>query len=127
MYFRPVKMGDPLVFRRIRQGILQYAILKPLIALIIIALKENGSYNEGEINLKSAFLWTNLFYNISVCVALYCLILFYQQCSQDLARFRPLPKFICVKSIIFLTFWQGLLVSFLVYIGLIGKGMIFYN
>lgn len=30
---------------------------------------------------------------------------------------RPLPKFICVKTIVFLTFWQGLLIAFLVKAG----------
>ncbi|KAJ1339863.1 hypothetical protein BSLG_005523 [Batrachochytrium salamandrivorans] len=34
-------------------------------------------------------------------------------------RRGPMPKFICVKAIIFLTFWQGLFVAFLVAAGVI--------
>jgi hypothetical protein len=35
----------------------------------------------------------------------------------DLRPFRPTPKFLCVKGIIFFSFWQGLLVSILVALG----------
>lgn len=50
---------------------------------------------------------------------MYSLILFYYTCKKDLESYRPLPKFICVKMIIFLTFWQGMIVAFLVKLGFI--------
>lgn len=92
-------------FLKVKQGVLQFVILKPLIGILIMFLKVWNMYDEGYIAWSSAYLWMSLLYNISVCIALYCLVLFYQQCAKDLKPYRPIPKFICVKSIVFLTFW----------------------
>jgi hypothetical protein len=45
--------------------------------------------------------------------------MFYHSCAKDLKPYRPIPKFICVKSIIFLTFWQSLILAYLVWAGII--------
>lgn len=45
-------------------------------------------------------------YNITYTVALYGLLLFYMGTHELLAPFKPLLKFILVKSVIFLTYWQ---------------------
>lgn len=42
--------------------------------------------------------------NISQAVAMYCLILFYLANRSDLAHMRPLPKFACIKAVIFFSF-----------------------
>jgi Organic solute transporter Ostalpha len=47
-----------------------------------------------------------VFYNITYSMALYALLLFYLGTHELLAPFNPLIKFILVKSVIFLTFWQ---------------------
>ncbi|KAI8899584.1 organic solute transporter Ostalpha-domain-containing protein [Globomyces pollinis-pini] len=117
--FRPILVGDPDNFLLIKQGVLQFVILKPIIGVFIMGLKIFDLYDEGYIAWDSSYLWLSLIYNASVCTAMYCLVLFYYQCSHDLKPYRPMPKFICVKSLIFLTFWQGLLVSFLVWAGVI--------
>jgi hypothetical protein len=36
---------------------------------------------------------------------------------------RPLPKFLCVKAIIFFSFWQSVVVALLVSAGVIPEGM----
>jgi hypothetical protein len=103
--FKPIQMGNPKTFLRIKQGVLQYVVFKPLFGIVIMILKEFNLYNDGYIDWWSNYLWLNLLYNISVCWAMYCLVWFYVQCEKDLKPFRPMPKFISVKSIIFLTFW----------------------
>ena len=105
----------------IRRGILQFVVLKPFLAVFILILKMADLYHEGYISWTSSYMWISLSYNISICLCMYCLVLFYMQCQQDLAPYRPFPKFICVKLIILLTFWQGLLIAFLVKMGWISS------
>jgi len=42
-------------------------------------------------------------------MALYVLALFYVACKDLLQPFNPVPKFIIIKSVVFLTYWQVIL------------------
>lgn len=46
-------------------------------------------------------------------IAMYCLIQFYIQLKDDLTEHKPLLKVVAIKLVIFLSFWQTLLISFL--------------
>jgi hypothetical protein len=50
-----------------------------------------------------------MIYNVSVSLALYGLFLFYFATRELLTPFEPVLKFFTVKSVIFLSFWQGTL------------------
>ena len=50
-------------------------------------------------------------------VALYCLIWLYIILKDDLAPFKPLAKFLVVKSVVFFTFWQGIGINIMVRVG----------
>lgn len=114
-----VDISDPHTFLSIKRGILQYAWLKPILALSAIIMKATGTYQEGYIGLTSGYLWSGIVYNISVTVSLYALGLFWVCMNQDLKPFRPVPKFLCIKLIIFASYWQGFFLSILVFLGAI--------
>ncbi|GAP91918.1 putative DUF300 domain protein [Rosellinia necatrix] len=114
-----VDISDPHTFLAIKRGILQYAWLKPLLSIATIIMKATGIYKEGYIGLSSGYLWSGIIYNISVTVSLYSLGLFWVCMHDDLLPYRPVPKFLCVKLIIFASYWQGFLLSILVWLGAI--------
>ncbi|MBA0837269.1 hypothetical protein Goarm_009441, partial [Gossypium armourianum] len=55
--------------------------------------------------------------NFSQTWALYCLLQFYAVTKEKLEPIRPLAKFLTFKSIVFLTWWQGVAVAFLFSMG----------
>ena len=114
-----VDISDPHTFLSIKRGILQYAWLKPILAFAAIIMKATGTYKEGYIGASSGYLWSGIIYNISVTLSLYSLGLFWVCMHQDLTPFRPVPKFLCIKLIIFASYWQGFFLSILVWLGAI--------
>lgn len=119
-HFLPkVDISDPYTFLAIKRGILQYAWLKPILAVAAIIMKATGTYQEGYIGAKSGYFWSGIIYNISVTVSLYSLGLFWVCMHRDLVPFRPVPKFLCIKLIIFASYWQGFFLSILVWLNVI--------
>ncbi|KAM4056624.1 organic solute transporter ostalpha domain-containing protein [Hirsutella rhossiliensis] len=116
---RNVDISDPHTFLSIKRGILQYAWLKPILALAAIVMKATGTYQEGYIGPGSGYLWSGILYNISVTLSLYSLGLFWVCMHKDLQPFRPVPKFLCIKLVIFASYWQGFFLSILVWLGAI--------
>lgn len=114
-----VDISDPHTFLAVKRGILQYAWLKPFLGLATIIMKSTGVYTEGNLGLTSGYLWSGILYNLSVTISLYSLGLFWVIMSKDLKPFRPMPKFLCIKLIIFASYWQGFFLSILVYFGAI--------
>lgn len=84
-------------------------------------LKATGKYNEGNFKANSGYLYIAIIYNTSICVALWSLAMFWVCINDDIKAFRPMPKFLCVKGILFFSFWQSIVVSILVSAGLIKK------
>jgi Organic solute transporter Ostalpha len=119
LYCSKVDISDPHTFLAIKRGILQYAWLKPILTLAIIIMKATDKYQEGYLGPSSGYLWTGIIYNISVSVSLYSLAMFWVCMSHDLRPFRPLPKFLCIKLIIFASYWQGFFLSILQFLGAI--------
>lgn len=57
---------------------------------------------------NGGYIYITMLYNISVSLALYGLYLFYFATRDLLTPFKPVLKFCTVKSVIFLSFWQGM-------------------
>ncbi|RRT72373.1 hypothetical protein B296_00034610, partial [Ensete ventricosum] len=99
--------------RRCKQGGLQFVILKPILVVITFIFYAKGKYEDGNFSVDQAYLYITIIYTISYSMALYALALFYVACKDLLRPFNPVPKFIIIKSVVFLTYWQyiGLLVD----------------
>lgn len=102
-----------------KQATLQFCAVKPLMALITLILQPFGKYSDGDWSPDSGYLYITIVYNISVSLALYGLFLFYFATKDLLTPFAPVLKFSTVKSVIFLSFWQGVLLAVLEKVGVI--------
>ncbi|KAF9788497.1 organic solute transporter Ostalpha-domain-containing protein [Thelephora terrestris] len=116
---RELDLSDPHVFLFMKRGVLQYVQIKPILAIVTLILKALGKYNEGDLAARSGYLYVSIVYNFSICLSLYCLAMFWMCISEDLKPFRPMPKFLCVKGILFFSFWQSIGISILVAAGAI--------
>ena len=125
--FSKVDISDPHTFLAIKRGILQYAYLKPILAISTIIMKSTGTYQEGYLGLSSGYLWSGIIYNVSISLCLYALAMFWICMADDLQAFRPMPKFLCIKLIIFASYWQGFGLSILQKLGAIPNNVPHYT
>ena len=106
----PIPVNGRFV-RWTKQGALQFVIIKPILAVLVVALHATGHYTEGDWSFTDAYVYITIVYNITYTVALYALLLFYLGTHELLVPFRPLLKFVLIKAVIFLSYWQGFLIA----------------
>lgn len=104
-------------YQAVKIGIVQYMILKLICALLAIILEACGVYGEGKFQWNYGYPYLAAVLNFSQTWALYCLVQFYGVTKDKLEPIKPLAKFLTFKSIVFLTWWQGVAVAFLFSIG----------
>uniref|UniRef100_A0AAV2KJ10 Transmembrane protein 184A n=1 Tax=Knipowitschia caucasica TaxID=637954 RepID=A0AAV2KJ10_KNICA len=96
-----------------KQATLQFCVVKPIMAVITIVLQAFGKYHDGDFNVNGGYLYITIIYNFSVSLSLYALFLFFFATSDLLRPYEPVLKFLTIKSVIFLSFWQGMVLAIL--------------
>lgn len=96
-----------------KKATLQFCLIKPIMAALTLILMMMGKYEDGDWSLDRGYFYITFVYNISVSLALYGLFLFYTATKDLLHPYNPILKFFTVKSVIFLSFWQGFLIAVL--------------
>ncbi|CAH0560433.1 unnamed protein product [Brassicogethes aeneus] len=102
-----------------KHGILQYTVVRPLTTAISFLCKTLDVYGDGQFKGTVAFPYLLAVNNMSQFVAMYCLVMFYKANIAELRPMRPLPKFLCIKAVVFFSFFQGVMIDLLVYSGAI--------
>nr|XP_006815588.1 PREDICTED: LOW QUALITY PROTEIN: transmembrane protein 184C-like [Saccoglossus kowalevskii] len=102
-----------------KQGVLSYTVVRPITTIIALICELAGKYKEGDFSPSSAWLYIVSINNVSQIWAMYCLILFYKATKEELQPIKPVAKFLCVKLVVFFSFWQAVFIAFLVAIGVI--------
>ena len=114
LFVHSPRMGEPFL-RLCRHGVINYVVMRPVTTALAFITEANGLYGDGQIlNPLVAFPYLTLVNNLSQAWAMYCLILFYKVTHEELAPIRPFAKFLTVKAVVFLSFWQGQLILLLV-------------
>merc|ERR1712137_776540 len=98
-----------------KRCVLQFVIIKPILAILTFCMEITGVYHMGSFDFTSGYLYITAVDNVSITIAVYFLILFYTPIYNELSPFRPIPKFLCIKIVIFFSFWQDVLISLLVW------------
>eukprot|EP00033_Pygsuia_biforma_P001123 GCRY01001280.1.p1 GENE.GCRY01001280.1~~GCRY01001280.1.p1 ORF type:complete len:352 (+),score=33.31 GCRY01001280.1:161-1216(+) len=102
-----------------KRGVLQYCWIKPVTAFLTAILEAQDVYGDGDLTVGQGYLYIMLINNISVTISLYYLVLFYVGCQKILKPYRPVLKFLCIKSVIFFSWWQGVGLAVLARLGIL--------
>jgi hypothetical protein len=108
--------------RQAKNGVLQYVVVKVLSAVLVWILEAADAYEEGSFRLDRGYFWIAFTTNFSQCLALYVLVKMYLLFEPQMRAptdFRPHYKFLCVKGVVFFTWWQGVAIAVLQSNGLI--------
>jgi len=131
--------SGPQFVRRCLLGAFQYTLLMPVVTAIAIVAwcapaevpactapggcPENEAlsnyYGNGHWRADRAYMYCAVARNLSQVYAMYCLVMLYRGTRDLLRPISPLAKFVCIKLIVFFTFWQALVVAGLVSIDVI--------
>ena len=117
----PWVMGDQFL-RKCRTGVFQFVVVRFVLVVSGLILKTIGLYHEGQYSSHSLHLYFTLANGLSQAYALYSLFMFYHCTSKELKAIRPFTKFLCIKLVIFFSWWQGLAIFILVRCGHISSG-----
>lgn len=101
-------------YRYTRWCVIQYIPTQIIVSIVIFVTSLTGDYTQGHFAADDAYIYTAFVVNCSQIIALYGLVEFYQQLKHDLAPTRPFYKFLCIKLVVFFTFWQSVFLSMLV-------------
>ena len=95
---------------------MQFVLLRPLTAI--------GWLISNQLFVPDSFLdWTKpqiyitIVTNGSIFFAFRGLVRFYHATREDLAWVNPWPKFLAIKGVVFMTFWQRMVISLIVNLG----------
>lgn len=116
----PWPMGEVLLLR-CKLGVLQYTVVRPVTTVIALICQLCGVYDEGNFSSKNAWTYLVIFNNMSQLFAMYCLVLFYRALREELSPIKPVGKFLCVKMVVFVSFWQAVFIALLVKVGVISE------
>jgi Organic solute transporter Ostalpha len=100
-----------------KAGTLQYCVVRPLTTVVAVVLNVLGLYGESNFHLNYGFLYLTVVVNISIAFAFVVLVTFYTALKKKLAPFSPFSKFLCIKAVIFATFWQAIVIAVAVKVG----------
>ncbi|XP_050015214.1 transmembrane protein 184C [Alexandromys fortis] len=116
----PWAMGEMLLFR-CKRGVLQYTVVRMITTVTALVCEIVGVYDEGNFSFSNAWTYLVILNNLSQVFALYCLWLFYNVLIEELSPIQPSGNFLCVKLVVFLSFWQAVLIALWVKVGVISE------
>ncbi|GAA5884504.1 hypothetical protein JCM6882_005280 [Rhodosporidiobolus microsporus] len=108
--YRPSK---PYFLHALKWSVLQYSVLRPLISITEIICQAYDVLCPTAYSIYFAEVYLDSIDFVSISVALYGLIALYDLTKEQLAGRKPLSKFLAIKFVVMLTFYQSFIFSVL--------------
>jgi len=103
-------------YRGVQTGIHGYVFFQVLTSLIAVCLYPFGLYSRS-LEPDSVEFYFTIINNFVSMWAIYCLVIFYLALQTELNRIGALLKFLCIKCVIFLSWWQSVFLEMFQQIG----------
>lgn len=100
-------------FNVIWVAVFQYCFIRVSMTITAVLTQYFDRYCLESLNPAFAHVWVMVIEAIAVTITMYCIIQFYVQIRGDVAQHKPILKVLAIKLVIFLSFWQTILISFL--------------
>lgn len=100
-------------FNVIWVAVFQYCFIRVAMTITAVITQHFRVYCLESLNPAFAHVWVMVIEGVAVSVTMYCIIQFYFQIKEDVAQHKPILKVIAIKLVIFLSFWQTIIISFL--------------
>jgi Organic solute transporter Ostalpha len=100
-------------------GVFQYCFIRVFMTVTAVVTQVLGRYCLESLNPVFAHIWVMGIEAVAVTIAMYSIIQFYLQVRKDIAQHSPLLKVLAIKLVIFLSFWQTIVISLLTGSGII--------
>jgi len=108
---------DRAFLSRVVQGVLQYVFVRAALVVVVPVLQALGKFGEGRVRWESgaptAWVFIMVVQNLSLSVALTALWMFSKSSRHLMEEHQPVRKFVVIKSVLFVTFWQNVLMTLL--------------
>mmetsp|Transcript_32239 Transcript_32239/g.68227 ORF Transcript_32239/g.68227 Transcript_32239/m.68227 type:complete len:643 (-) Transcript_32239:91-2019(-) len=112
-YVSPARLKAEAVLDQCQMYAMQFVLLRPLTAigwLVSNQLVEPKQF----LDPTTPQLYITIVTNCSIFFAFRGLVRFYHATRSNLAWCNPWPKFMCIKGVVFMTFWQRMMLSLIV-------------
>jgi Organic solute transporter Ostalpha len=94
---------------------MQFVFWRPATTIANFLLNKYQYYGlaDNPHDYRAPQFYVTLIQNLSIFIAFAGLLKFYHAVDKDLEWCRPFAKFLCIKGVVFMTFWQGLALTVL--------------
>jgi hypothetical protein len=112
-YESPDRIKAEAVLDQCQLYAMQFVLLRPLTGIAWLVSNQLVEPTKF-LDPTTPQLYITVITNFSIFLAFRGLVRFYHATRSNLAWCDPWPKFLCIKGVVFMTFWQRMVLSFVV-------------
>ncbi|KAL3822401.1 hypothetical protein ACHAXA_010879 [Cyclostephanos tholiformis] len=112
-YVSPDRIKAEAVLDQCQLYAMQFVLLRPLTGIAWLVSNQLVEPKKF-LDPTTPQLYITIVTNISIFLAFRGLVRFYHATRSNLDWCDPWPKFLCIKGVVFMTFWQRMVLSFVV-------------